>query len=228
MLYSIDKKKLISALVSQSYNNVAINNRVYVSYSPDETINTRYWLAFGILSSGVKDQTAQVFSQKISTQIGSTLYHEDFKNVISDTLTADSPTGRYRFPNIRSEWIHQSYTTLQKHENTLPIDCETHFSKQRDVIISLFTGIGLKQASLLLRNLGYSFDCCVLDTHIIDFLIWIDWLPSKIKKLTINRKRYFAIESLFKRLSDMLHIPIPILDIAMWDLTRMAKASSLK
>jgi N-glycosylase/DNA lyase len=185
-------------------------------------------LAFGILSSGVKDQTAQVFSHKVLTKIGSMLYNEELKSVISDTLTAGSPTGRYRFPNIRSEWIHQSYTTLQKHENTLPIDREAHFYKQRDVIISLFTGIGLKQASLLLRNLGYSFDCCVLDTHIIDFLIWIDWIPSRIRKLPINRKRYFAIESLFKRLSDMLHIPIPILDIAMWDLTRMAKANSLK
>lgn len=214
-------------VAEKACRNVIINDSVYVNYSDDIITNTRYWLVYGILSSGVKDQVAITYSKNICAEFASKDYNQKCPSRMRDILNTNTNFGKYRFPNTRSEWLHSSFITLQANNNQLPFSIEQKSTKQRDTLVSTFKGIGLKQASLLLRNLGYCYDCCVVDTHIIDFLVWIGWLHNSIKTLPINRKRYFAIESLFKRLAHLLAMPIAILDIAVWNVTRVLKTGRI-
>lgn len=218
------KIELLYNLIKQhAIENISILGRVSPTYSDNNISNSRYWLSYGILSSGVKDNHAHHFSKQILAEIGNDPYFKEDSRLIRNILSTSSEYGKYRFPNVRSECLHISLRKLQSLGNNVPIEKSESAIEQRDMIVSFFPGIGLKQASLFLRNLGYSYDLCVVDTHIIDFLIFIGWLPSQIKLLPLNRKRYFAIESLFKRLSYYLSLPLALLDLAVWDVTKILK-----
>lgn len=218
---------ILQILRDHAFESVDIGSRVYVSFNDNRNINTRYWITYGILSSGVRDSTAKIFSRKIAYHFSDSQYKEKSNERLLNILSKKENGERYRFPTIRSKWLHESFLTLQHFDNALPINASLHHSKQRDDIVDNFKGIGLKQASLLLRNLGYSYECCVVDTHIVDFLTYIGWIPNSIKTKGINRKRYFAIEALFRRLAKFLSTPVSILDVATWDITRMIKAEKL-
>ena len=220
-------KNSILALVSEvARRNVCICDRLYFKFNDNDVINTRYCLAYGVLSSGVKDEHAKYISKSITTILMDDVYHEDHFQKVAPLLSCEhgsSHKWRYRFPNVRADWLHLSLKALQHYDNKLPINRKWSYIEQRDALLDVFKGIGLKQASLMLRNLSYNFDCCVVDTHILDFLILMDVLPKEIKTYSMSRKRYIAIESMFKFIAIKLGLPVALLDIAVWDAVRIIK-----
>ncbi|MEA4967094.1 MAG: hypothetical protein VB048_03105, partial [Bacteroidaceae bacterium] len=56
------------------------------------------------------------------------------------------------------------------------INAETS-SEARNSLISICVGMGYKQSSMFLRNIGFCFDLAIIDTHIIDYLKLVDFLP---------------------------------------------------
>lgn len=73
-------------------------------------------------------------------------------------------------------------------------------------------GIGYKEGSHFLRNVGY-LDLAILDRHILrcmDRNCWID-LPK-----TLTRKRYLDIEEKFKEISEEAGLRPGELDLYLW------------
>ena len=74
-------------------------------------------------------------------------------------------------------------------------------------------GLGYKEASHFLRNVGY-FDLAILDRHILavmkDYGL-IDSIPS-----SLSRKKYLEIEKKFFELSELTSIKPGILDFYLW------------
>ena len=86
--------------------------------------------------------------------------------------------------------------------------------KLRDWLIKNIKGIGMKEASHFLRNIGLGDDLAILDRHVIKNLKGLGVIQTVPKSL--SKKRYLEIESKMKAFSQMIGIPIDALDLLLW------------
>jgi len=84
----------------------------------------------------------------------------------------------------------------------------------RDWLVSNIKGIGYKEASHFLRNIGFEQNLAILDRHIIKNLQFV----GIIKKIpgSLSRGRYFDIEKRMMEFSKAIQIPMRYLDLVMW------------
>jgi len=83
----------------------------------------------------------------------------------------------------------------------------------RDNLVDEVAGLGMKEASHFLRNIGRT-GVCILDRHILRNLVSLgamNELPT-----SISRKRYRVIETMFEQLADDLRIPADEFDLLLW------------
>jgi N-glycosylase/DNA lyase len=75
-------------------------------------------------------------------------------------------------------------------------------------------GLGFKEASHFLRNIGFGDDLAILDRHIMKNLVKYKAIPEIPSSLT--RKRYLEIEEKMRRFSLRVNIPMVDLDLLFW------------
>jgi len=82
----------------------------------------------------------------------------------------------------------------------------------REWIVKNINGLGMKEASHFLRNIGY-FNVAIIDKHIINLLA-----SEKIieKPKSISVKKYLEIEELLKELGKKTGLKIGELDLYLW------------
>ncbi|MBE0644045.1 MAG: DNA lyase [Bacteroidetes bacterium] len=90
---------------------------------------------------------------------------------------------------------------------------ETEDKQIRNTLAASVRGIGLKEASHFLRNIGRT-QVTIVDRHILRNLVRLGALPDW--PASISTKRYLAIEALFEDLADTLAIPADELDLLLW------------
>jgi len=84
----------------------------------------------------------------------------------------------------------------------------------RDWLVQNVKGMGYKEASHFLRNIGFGEELAILDRHILKnlkFLGVIDEVPH-----SLPRKKYFEIEKKMKKFSEKIKIPMCHLDLVLW------------
>ncbi|MFA6914592.1 MAG: DNA lyase, partial [Endomicrobiia bacterium] len=84
----------------------------------------------------------------------------------------------------------------------------------RQWLIENIKGIGYKEASHFLRNIGLGLDLAILDRHILKNLKLfeaIDEIPQ-----TLTPKKYLEIEEKMKIFCKKLKIPMSHMDLLMW------------
>jgi len=84
----------------------------------------------------------------------------------------------------------------------------------RDWLVDNIKGIGYKEASHFLRNIGLGKDLAILDVHILKNLKRYG-IIKKIPK-TLTKKRYLDIESKMRDFSFRIGIPMAELDLLFW------------
>ena len=86
--------------------------------------------------------------------------------------------------------------------------------KAREWLVKNVKGIGYKEASHFLRNIGFEHNLAILDRHILKNLKLIgviEEIPS-----SLSRRRYFDIEERMIEFSKAVQIPMSHLDMVMW------------
>jgi N-glycosylase/DNA lyase len=84
----------------------------------------------------------------------------------------------------------------------------------RDWLVNNIKGIGYKEASHLVRNIGFEGNLAILDRHILKNLHLagaLESIPS-----SISRGKYFAIEKKMLEFAKAIRIPMSHLDFVMW------------
>jgi N-glycosylase/DNA lyase len=115
----------------------------------------------------------------------------------------------YRFPNIRAKYITES----RKYKEKLMRALTTFESKElREWIVQNIKGIGYKEASHFLRNIGFT-DFAVIDFHIIDILVRNNIIE---KPKTLTRTKYLEIEQVLRTISKKTHLNLAELDLYLW------------
>jgi N-glycosylase/DNA lyase len=116
----------------------------------------------------------------------------------------------YRFPNIRSKYIFQARDKITDLDAV--IKSGNGGNELREWIVKNIKGIGYKEASHFLRNIGFN-DYAIIDFHIIDVLVKYNYI-EKPKSLT--RAKYLEIEKVLKNFASELNLTLAELDLYLW------------
>ena len=86
--------------------------------------------------------------------------------------------------------------------------------KAREWLVQNVKGIGYKEASHFLRNIGFEQNLAILDRHIIKNLQFV----GVIKEIpgSLSKGRYSDIEKRMTEFSKAIQIPMSYLDLVMW------------
>ncbi len=116
----------------------------------------------------------------------------------------------YRYPNTRAKYIVEA----RKHRGSLidVIRSSNSESDLREWFVKNVKGLGYKEASHFLRNIGLE-NLAIIDFHIIDILA-----EHKVieRPKTITEGKYLEIENILKRIASELGMNLAELDLYLW------------
>ena len=133
-----------------------------------------------------------------------------FQNLDQKELAKKLKKFGYRFPNIRAEYIVKARDN--KEELKKKLSTNTNLQEFREWIVKNIKGIGYKEASHFLRNIGYT-GYAIVDFHIIDLLTKYNVIT---KPKTLTRKKYLEIEEKLGKIAEELNLTLGELDLFMW------------
>lgn len=84
----------------------------------------------------------------------------------------------------------------------------------REWIVENIKGLGYKEASHFLRNLGFGEDIAILDRHILKNLKILEVIEEFPKSL--SKRKYLTIENEMRKFSKYVGIPLDHMDLILW------------
>jgi N-glycosylase/DNA lyase len=114
-----------------------------------------------------------------------------------------------RFPNNKSKYIYDARAVDLK--GILQLDDDRSV---REKLVEAVKGMGMKEASHFLRNIGRARDLAILDVHILKNLKRLGVINDIPKTLT--KKSYLEIEDRMKDFSRVIGVPLRELDLLFW------------
>ncbi|GJM15532.1 MAG: N-glycosylase [Thermodesulfobacteriota bacterium] len=126
--------------------------------------------------------------------------------------------GVHRFPNARPAYIVHTRDYLKKQHGFKIRELLSSFDdplERRDFLAKKkhIKGIGYKEASHFLRNIGFS-GYAILDKHILNTLY--EFKVIKSPKPPTTRDRYIHVENKLIEFADKLEIHMDELDLLLW------------
>jgi N-glycosylase/DNA lyase len=135
---------------------------------------------------------------------------EDFLSFSEIELAKKFKELGYRFPNIRSSFIIEARKILSQLEDIIKSGDDD--ISLREWIVKNVRGIGYKEASHFLRNIGYT-DYAIVDFHIVDLLVKHKILE---KPKTLTKTKYLEIEKVLKSIGNESKLNMAELDLYLW------------
>jgi len=151
-------------------------------------------LVFCILAAG----TSAELGIKTVNHLGDVIFtgtREDIQRKLKEV---------YRFHTIRAGYLDLA----RKNFRNVKLDDEN----VREQLVKNIKGIGMKEASHFLRNIGFK-DYAIVDFHIVDILSKNSLIE---KPKSITPKKYLEIEDLLKKLSEKTSTNLGELDLYLW------------
>lgn len=206
-----------------------IQSRTVCTIKPDE--RDLWWeLSSCILSSQVPYSLAIAFSDVIDEE--GLLLHDSYDTktlmqrlivVLRTPRVVEGQLRTYRFPAVRASQLAAARTVIMTAQCSL---CELVGSFQdateaRAWLVKHVPGIGPKQASMFLRNIGISYDLAVLDRHVLNYMSKLN-IYSGTNLFISNLTQYCKYEAILREHAQALDCSVGILDWAIWIVMRVA------
>jgi len=116
----------------------------------------------------------------------------------------------HRFPNTRAGYIVSARGKINSIKNAIENFADS--KELRDWLAEEILGVGMKEASHFLRNIGYT-DLAIVDFHILDLLV----RHGIVKKpKTLTRSKYLEIEEKLKEIAKRVNLSMAELDLYLW------------
>lgn len=116
----------------------------------------------------------------------------------------------HRYPSSRAKYIVEARKIVHK----LPTILNSFRDEKtlREWLVKNIKGMGYKEASHFLRNIGYK-NLAIIDYHILDLLVKYGLIE---RPKTLTRKRYLEIEKILRSLAEKIGITVAELDLYLW------------
>jgi N-glycosylase/DNA lyase len=142
-----------------------------------------------------------------------------FEQAVFEVLDGRAPTSlsptRYRFAKSRSHQLEGARVALAH----IPLNARLSDGQDpravRSNLVADIPGIGPKQASMFLRNIGRSYDLAILDTHVLRFICTQD-LCGEDDILVGTFRGYERAERVLVNYAESIGYPAGYLDWAIW------------
>lgn len=199
--------------------------------TPEPWTETRLWteLASCVLSSQVPYATAQAAAVRVEASgllmdasLSANLLEASLADLLRLPLEVDNGLRRYRFPDSRARQLAATAIEVRRHADGLG-DLLAGFDEiesARGWFIAHASGLGPKQASMFLRNVGASYDLAVLDRHVINYMMIVGLTadPTPVRRLADYRRD----EIILRDHAAGVGLPVGFLDWAVWIVMRVA------
>lgn len=191
-------RRMVSSPFAEDVNSRAEEFRAFRKASGEEIFGE---LCFCLLTANTSAEMGVRTQEAIGLDGFMHLDQVSLRNALRDT--------RYRFYNLRSRFIVDSRWIMDE----LPalVNSGDPF-KSREYLVENIKGIGYKEASHFLRNVGV-FNFAILDKHILKMLL-AEKPGLNIK--VASRKNYLATEEVILDLAGEMGLEPGILDLYMW------------
>lgn len=191
----------INSLKQSEISNI-INNRIRefkeLNKKSDEELFKE--LCFCILTANFNAEK----SIRIQDTIGGCFLTDS-----EETLAKKLKDLGHRYPNTRARYITDSGKCK---DSLMRVLRSNKGNNLRDWIVDNVKGLGYKEASHFLRNIGFD-DFAIIDFHIVDLLVSHN-LIKKPKSLT--RRKYLEIEKLLRSIARRTDLTLAELDLYLW------------
>jgi N-glycosylase/DNA lyase len=179
-----------------------INSRLEDFSNIDKTDSGQIFeeLAFCLLTPQSKAKSAD---QSIKNLVENNLLFYGTSEEIQKHLTG------IRFHITKSQRIVEARDTFSSFDFNY-----SNISNLRTEIVKAFKGIGYKESSHFLRNIGFGKDIAILDRHILKNLVKIKIIEEVPK--TITPKKYLEIEEKMRIFCQKIGINMAQLDLLFW------------
>jgi N-glycosylase/DNA lyase len=118
----------------------------------------------------------------------------------------------HRFPNARARFV----VLAREHKDNIKEILEKIGDEKamRNWLADSIKGLGMKESSHFLRNIGYK-NVAIIDFHIIDLLVR-EGLIDKPKSKSLTPKKYLEIESVLNKIAEETNLSLGELDLYLW------------
>lgn len=195
--------------------------------SPWDENRLREELACCLLSSQVRYVDAQAFASQLA--IRGLLYkgrvqvqcmEDSICNCLSTPLSVNGGLRKYRFATHKGIQLAQTIFTIEcDHSSLSKMVGSTDSTSIREYMVHHLAGIGPKQASMFLRNVGISYDLAILDRHVLRYMGLVG-LGKASPPRTFNE--YLHLELNLRQYSASMGYPVGLMDWAIWIVMRAA------
>lgn len=163
-----------------------------------------YELCYCLLTPQSSARNASLVQEKLELS--------DFQNVDFDPTEFIASSEHYiRFHNQKAKRLINLKEIYPNVMNILDSE-STPFDKRND-IHKLVKGIGLKESSHFMRNIGYR-NLAIIDRHLLKNLLRCEVIDEIPKTISLNK--YFEIERKFLEYGEKVNISIDHLDLLFW------------
>ena len=179
---------------------------------------------FCVLSSQVNAQKAAAITNQIVQSIPFFDHSLSITEIEEACFQFLSNGVGYRFPKIRARqislcWFPFSQIKDEYQDYVRSFDLE---EEARNKIIETFPGIGLKQASMFLRNIGASKNLAVIDVHVLFYLKTCHgWKADQL-----TPKSYLLAEEILREDLSSHGLDLNVFDVIVWSAAKALKRAN--
>lgn len=181
-----------------------------------EVTEVWYDLAFCIVSSQERTNRALAAANCLGAGYFRLMGSDDIPSAIADLFQESYIS--LRFINRKTQQLADSFQVLQNKRDYI-LDIATNFNTAyaaREFLMEHFPGIGPKQASMFLRNIGFGTDLAIIDSHIEKMSRIL------IPQIYMSRKPNYAdIEAELRQFADSRSVNLQTLDVILWSCSRL-------
>ena len=205
----------------------ALDERASVSWEKHSEDDLWRGLVFCILGSRVKIEVVHAAVERMD---GMRLLSDPRRNARFDQYEEDTVTalsGGYPFYRSRANQIRRAAEHLYSSRGSILelLNSASDARSARRLLASEVAGLGPKQASLFLRNIGYAKCIAVLDVHVLTYLSWVGVTDAPLKSVSTLGK-YQALEDSFIEHACSFGCSPDQFDLAVWVVMKVAKEES--
>jgi len=149
----------------------------------------------------------------------------EFEGRIVESLTQPIPLTvgmfslnfKYRYPRLRANHIRRTAESIYEKNGSIKnmLDSTRDPSEMRIRIMQASVGIGPKQSSLFLRNIGFTDRLAILDTHVLRYMFLIGIINVRTKVVS-TIARYQELEEHLRSYTTRLGANLAYFDTAIW------------
>ncbi|OKO67467.1 hypothetical protein [Bradyrhizobium sp. AS23.2] len=148
--------------------------------------------------------------------------HAQLLTILSGNFAMGSSQRRYRFPQMRARQLALSWQAINDQGGLCNLISDTQdIHELRRWLVTHAPGLGPKQASMFLRNIGVTYRLAILDRHVLRYMDIVGLDASLFKapnSLSAYRTRELVLEEHAKEAGHRLGL----LDWAIWIVMRVA------